>query len=110
MQVADDRLAHPWLPEPLQVHDHGFDRSGAVRVRGQVGGDVIGHVDQALRIQAAGSIGMRRGWVYTAWPSSRAKPTRVRLQASASEIASAVGAETAASSEMPADAAFIAIS
>src|SRR5688500_9248197 len=110
MQMADDRLAHPRLPEPLQVHDHRFHRGGAIRVRGQVGGDVVGHVDQSLRIQAADSIDMRRGWVYTAWPSSRAKPTRVRLQASASEIASTVGAETAASSAMPAEAAFIAIS
>src|SRR3546814_7372779 len=44
----------------------------------------------------------RRGCAYTTCPCSRAKPTRVSADDSASAIASAVGAEIAASTVIPA--------
>src|SRR3546814_64714 len=85
--------------------------------------------DVAQRVPAAGRAGVgadcflrahaatprafsrsRRGCAYTTCPCSRAKPTRVSADDSASAIASAVGAEIAASTVIPACAAFITIS
>src|SRR3546814_8229195 len=90
-----------------------FDQMfGGVAQRVPAAGRAGVGADCFLRAHAATSGAFsrsRRGCAYTTCPCSRAKPTRVSADDSASAIASAVGAEIAASTVIPACAAFIPI-
>ena len=107
---ANERLATVQMALPL-LPKSDLQQLLALERTGQNGVGEFQPVRVDIARQAVADGGSNRcAWVYTACPSSRAKPISVRWARSASEIASAVGAEIAAISAMPTLAAFIAIS
>ena len=85
--------------------------SGGLVVLAELGGRRLGLAPGLLGgAHAATGSRMRSGRVNTAWPSARARATRVSPASSAFRTASAVGAEIATSTATPARAAFSTIS
>src|SRR6185312_1263598 len=112
LRIGDQGRAHARFPELLQMVGNAVD--GLVAgIGGEEAGDLVRHVNHVLRLHwSAACIAwvMRSGWVTTRTLSGRASATSVRLQASATRPARAVGAEMATSTGMPAAAAFCTIS